>query len=155
MYKVVSQKKESTPSHFRVSELFHVDVKHETLAYCPSTCCVHRPGKTWTSPTSNTESTVKVNQFFFFFYCQRTRLWRIYSSACFLHKTISWFSQIHSLPLGAAFEEVKTAVSPVTLYTKQLCPHKHCFIRHYRHDEKEMKSSISWRQSVSFRYTLI
>ncbi len=43
--------------------------------------------------------------------------------------------QIHSLPLGAAFGAVKIAVSSVTLYTKQHCTHKRCFIRHYRRDE--------------------
>ncbi len=36
--------------------------------------------------------------------------------------------QIHSLPLGAAFGAGKIAVSPVTLYTKQHCTHKHCFL---------------------------
>ncbi len=36
---------------------------------------------------------------------------------------------------------LKIAVSPVTLYTKQHCAHKRCFIRHYRQDEMEMKST--------------
>ncbi len=35
----------------------------------------------------------------------------------------------------------KIAVFPVTLYTKQHCAHKRCFIRHYRHDEMKMKST--------------
>ncbi len=37
------------------------------------------------------------------------------------------------------FWSVKIAVSPVTLYTKQHCAHKRCFIRHYRHDEMKMR----------------
>ncbi len=47
--------------------------------------------------------------------------------------------QIHSLPLGAAFGAVKIVVFPVTLYTKQYCAHKHCFIRHYRCDDMKMR----------------
>ncbi len=46
--------------------------------------------------------------------------------------------QIHSLPLGAAFRAQRIAVSLLKLSTKQHC---HCFIRHYRHDEMEMKST--------------
>ncbi len=46
-------------------------------------------------------------------------------------------TQIHSLPLGAAFGALNIAVSPVTLYTKQ--HYKHCFIRHYRQDEMKMR----------------
>ncbi len=49
--------------------------------------------------------------------------------------------QIHSLPLGAAFGALNISVSPVTLYTTQHCAHKRCFIRHYRRDEMEMKST--------------
>ncbi len=77
----------------------------------------------------------------------------IYSSACLLHKFL--LQQISSLPLGAAFGAVKIAVSPVTAVHTQHCVHKRCFIRHYRHDEMKMKSNISWRQFLSFRYTLI
>ncbi len=59
--------------------------------------------------------------------------------------------QIHSLPLGAAFGAVKIAVYPVTLYTKQHCAHKCCFIRHYRHDEMKIKSTnrTNHRRSAS------
>ncbi len=58
------------------------------------------------------------------------------------------FMQIHSLPV-----EIK--VSPVTLYTKQSSAHKRCFIRHYMQGEMKMTSIISWRQSVSFKNTVI
>ncbi len=37
------------------------------------------------------------------------------------------------------FWSVNISVSPVTLYTKQHCAHKRCFIRHYRRDEMKMR----------------
>ncbi len=46
-------------------------------------------------------------------------------------------TQIHSLPLGAAFGALNIAVCPVTLYTKQ--HYKRCFIRRYRQDEMKMR----------------
>ncbi len=60
-------------------------------------------------------------------------------SMCWSFLLVWMKMQIHSLPLGATFGALKISVSAVTLYTKQHCAHKHCFIRHYR--RMKMKST--------------
>ncbi len=60
-------------------------------------------------------------------------------------------TQIHSLPLGAAFGALNIAVSPVTLYTKQ--HYKRCFIRHYRQDEMKMRPINQPDQSLQISVT--
>ncbi len=60
-------------------------------------------------------------------------------------------TQIHSLPLGAAFGALNIAVSPVTLYTKQ--HYKCCFIRHYRQDEMKMRPINQPDQSLQISVT--
>ncbi len=70
-----------------------------------------------------------------------TSTWNIniLPTTCWSFALVWMKMQIHSLPLGAAFGALKISVSPVTLYTTQHCAHKHCFIRHYRWDEMEMR----------------
>ncbi len=50
--------------------------------------------------------------------------------------------QMNYLPAGGGVGAGELEVSPVTLYTKQSSAHKHCFIKHYMHDEMKMTSKI-------------
>ncbi len=76
--------------------------------------------------------------------CTRVRLGK-------LHLHVGLNENANSfLATRCAFGAVNIAVCPVTLYTQKNCAHKHCFIRHYTHDEKKETN-----HRVFVRYGLI